>query len=507
MSISFQGSAERMHKAKSLAFSIGELTARESRRILELETGIPKTVPTAPHIPTKKQFEFLNLDCLEAFYGGAAGGGKTDALLMAALEFVDVPHYSALIVRRDFARLSLPGAIMDRAKEWLIPLGIAWNEQKKIFTFPSGAKLQFGYVDNPNDRFRYASAEFQFIGFDELTEFQLTSEDENNPYLFLFSRLRKTLDIDVPLRMRGASNPGNVGHRFVFQRFIDNPGTTDRVYIPARIEDNPALNRAEYEHSLSHLPPVTRARLMNGDWSVQEDSVIAADWLRYYTERGQNLEPLDKAGSLVFEVGLGLLRRFATVDTAGTSKQKAAEKRGKPPSWSVCGIWDYHAESNSLFLRFVWRRRVDWIGLKSGIIDVLEEWNVKRTYIENGHVGGALAVEVPAKYGPELVTTAIRGGTGQGAKLERAISTGFLSRLEKGLVYLPKYENTWRPNYEGELLSWTGQEEETADQIDISSYACRVTGGQKSGEVITLESEIGGRGGASWAMGGGKRRI
>ena len=74
-----------------------------------------------PHEPTSHQAAFLALDCLEAMYGGAAGGGKSDALLMAALEHVDKPDYAAILFRRSYTDLSLPGALMDRAAEWLRP--------------------------------------------------------------------------------------------------------------------------------------------------------------------------------------------------------------------------------------------------------------------------------------------------------------------------------------------------------------------------------------------------
>jgi hypothetical protein len=110
---------------------------------------------------------------------------------MAALQYVHVPGYAALILRRDYQRLALAGAIMDRSKAWLRNTAAVWNEQAKRWTFPSGATIEFGYIDSPDDRFRYASAEYQTICWDELTEFRLT-DDESNPYLFLFSRLRKT---------------------------------------------------------------------------------------------------------------------------------------------------------------------------------------------------------------------------------------------------------------------------------------------------------------------------
>ena len=92
-----------------------------------------------PHTPTARQAAFLEVDALEALFGGAAGGGKSDALLMGALQYVDVPGYSALILRRTTTDLALPGAIMDRDGEWLRPTGAHWNDIKKTWRFPSGA--------------------------------------------------------------------------------------------------------------------------------------------------------------------------------------------------------------------------------------------------------------------------------------------------------------------------------------------------------------------------------
>ncbi len=125
--------------------------------------------PWIPHEPTPKQAEFLLLPDREAFYGGAAGGGKSDALLMAALQYVEVPNYAAILFRRTFADLALPGALMDRSQEWLSGTEARWNERDKTWTFPSGATISFGYLEHENHKYRYQSAEFQFIGFDELT--------------------------------------------------------------------------------------------------------------------------------------------------------------------------------------------------------------------------------------------------------------------------------------------------------------------------------------------------
>jgi hypothetical protein len=179
--------------------------------------------PYIPHEPTAKQSLFLMHDHIpELLFGGAAGPGKTDGLLMAALQYVDVPEYAALLLRRTYADLALPGAIMDRSHTWLEGKDVHWSDDKKTWTFPSGATLTFGYLDGPRDHYRYQSSEFQFIGFDELSQFK------KNQYLYLHSRLRRLINSEIPIRMRAASNPGDIGHEWVKERFI-NPKPGKRI--------------------------------------------------------------------------------------------------------------------------------------------------------------------------------------------------------------------------------------------------------------------------------------
>jgi len=212
-----------------------------------------------PHMPTVKQCAFLMMDDIEVFYGGAAGGGKTDALLMAALQYVDIPHYAAILFRRTYTDLSLPGALMDRAFEWLSGTDAKWNDKAKTWRFPSGASMSFGYLETENDKFRYQSSEVQFCAFDELSQFTETQ------YRYLFSRLRRLKGHNVPLRMRSASNPGGVGHDWVKQRFL----TERRPFIPARIVDNPYLDAESYEEGLKQLDRTTYLQLRDGDWSAR----------------------------------------------------------------------------------------------------------------------------------------------------------------------------------------------------------------------------------------------
>ncbi len=150
----------------------------------------------------------------EVFFGGAAGPGKTEGLLMGALQLVEQPHYNALLLRRTFRQLNQSNSIMNRARQWLANTDAVWNETDKRFTFPSGATITFGNLDSEDDVYQYDSSEFQYIGFDELTSFS-----ERNTRI-CSRACATTKDNPVPLRMRSASNPGNRGHDWVKARFM-----------------------------------------------------------------------------------------------------------------------------------------------------------------------------------------------------------------------------------------------------------------------------------------------
>lgn len=230
-----------------------------------LKTLAPRLNQYIPNVPTFKQTAFLSLDSiLEGFYGGAASGGKSDALLTAGLGYVDVPGYAALLLRRTFRELSLPSALLDRARQWLTNTDARWVPSKMMWQFPSGSSLTFGYLQHESDVYQYDSAEFQFIGFDELTQFTETQ------YRFMFSRLRKKKGMPVPLRIRGASNPGGVGHLWVKDRLVKGADIRKhRFFIPARREDNPYVDQESYERSLEVLDEITKLQRKYGDWDAE----------------------------------------------------------------------------------------------------------------------------------------------------------------------------------------------------------------------------------------------
>ena len=221
----------------------------------------PKPPLYCPEEASITQKVFLRTNALEALFGGAAGGGKSSALLMSALQFVDVPNYSAILFRRTYADLALPGALMDRFRTWVSNYDdVHWNANSYVATFPSGARISFGYLNNQNDYLRYKGSEFQFIGMDEVTEIR------ESDYRYMFSRLRRPASGElskVPLRMRAASNPAP---NWVRQRFIVEGKDYDRIFVPSLLVDNPGIDAESYRQALSALDPVERRRLESGDW-------------------------------------------------------------------------------------------------------------------------------------------------------------------------------------------------------------------------------------------------
>lgn len=236
-------------------FLEAKLAAADARDYLKSRKAKKGFSAQTPH---PKQLEFVNLTCREALFGGAASGGKSSALLMCALKVAAGQGGSALILRRTYQELILRGALMDRAHEWLDGSDAKWDAAARRWTFPSGGTIEFGYFDNWADRMRYQSAQYNLICFDELTHFP------EEWYSFMFTRTRRGADSKIPSMIRGATNPGSIGHEWVMRRFIAETHP-DRVFIPASFRDNPHIDQKDYEGQLALAAPIVRRQMM-GEW-------------------------------------------------------------------------------------------------------------------------------------------------------------------------------------------------------------------------------------------------
>ena len=228
--------------------------------------------------PQPRQARFLARPEYEALYGGAAGGGKSWALLMWVLEPYQIKSYQGLILRKTIPELEELITVSHDLYPKIVP-GCRWNENKKVWVFPSGARVYFGSMHHPKDRIKWQGKSFSRIGFDEGTHFLY--ED----YMFMMSRNRPK-GAPIPSMMRIATNPGGIGHGWVLGRFIANrlPEQSyvskievagkiylrHKVFIPATVFDNPALlaNDPNYVAALGMLPEAMRDAMLMGDWTT-----------------------------------------------------------------------------------------------------------------------------------------------------------------------------------------------------------------------------------------------
>ena len=223
------------------------------------------------------QTEFLAAPEKDVLYGGAAGGGKSYAMLVDPLRYAHKKAHRALILRRSMPELR---ELIDKSRE-LYPQafpGAKFREVEKLWNFPSGAKIEFGFLERDADVYRYQGQAYSWIGFDEITH--LPTEFSWN---YLASRLRTT-DSSIETYLRCTANPGGVGAQWVKKRYIDSHEHNksfighdglSRKFIPARLDDNPYLAKdGRYEQMLKALPPIQRRQLLEGNWDVAEGAAF-----------------------------------------------------------------------------------------------------------------------------------------------------------------------------------------------------------------------------------------
>ena len=472
-----------------------------------LKPRFPKSITGRPYITHDlevKPLAYMSLRSREALYGGAAGGMKTETLGIDALQYVDIPGYSAILFRRKRSDHELPNCLIPRLQGWLAPhieeKTVKFNNYKLIFKTlnPDGsigkpATLTFGYCFNVNTSTQYQGAEFQYVGWDEVC--QIKAKD----YLYLLSRLRKcvcpihkkkpvekrlpsgNIEIKqvanyvkgcplcdrakiVPLKCRAAGNPGDISHQFIKDRFQikRDPKTNlfrgfdvERPFIPAYLWDNPYLDES-YEDNLKQLDEVTRKQLMEGDWNSSPDS----RYKKHKCRRWENHHGYVKHGPHIFKPEE--MRWFFTVDCATTVDTVLNEDQHDETSISLWAL-----SPDPMFLCMM-----DNYTFQAEIPEIVEEcvnrWKLFRKFRPECMIIEKNGCGVGVLQTLERRGIVVKEAWSQKDKLAEA-QVGII-KMDQGRILLPNKAD-WLEKVEGQLFIWTGDPDEPDDIIDTVSRA------------------------------------
>lgn len=263
---------------------------------------------------TPKQKKFIEAGEMEVLFGGAAGGGKSYAQIIDALLFaLQYPKSKQLILRRTYRELETS---LIRAALEIYPRELfKYNSGKHVGKFENGSVIDFSYCDKENDVYKYQSAEYDIIRFDELTHFT------EPMYVYLISRVRGTNG--YPKQIKSSTNPGGVGHSWVKARFIDvgppNEEHAGKIFLPAMVQDNVFLMESDpgYVERLKKLSEKDKQALLYGNWDIFDG--------QYFTEWNRDIHvispfeiPKHWRRYFVMDYGLDMLAGYwIALDTYG----------------------------------------------------------------------------------------------------------------------------------------------------------------------------------------------
>jgi hypothetical protein len=274
--------------------------------------------------PSHKQEKAITVpdSVLEVFYGGAAGGGKTDAGICLPLVkkckfssrlWYQHPKFKGLVLRRTIPEVKKE--LMRRCSDYYPQTGAKPNYADHVWKWPWGAELWLSGAEHEEDVRKYDTEQFNYIFFEELTSFT------EFMYIFMMSRCRPA-DEDLPSLMFSASNPGNIGHGWVRRRFVEpakeggkiirqfffnkdgsykieenpdhpnfgKPKYIQRIFIKALGSDNPHLikNDPDYLIKLEALPEAEKAAKLHGDWWTFSGQVFDSFRSKKYPDEPEN---------------------------------------------------------------------------------------------------------------------------------------------------------------------------------------------------------------------------
>lgn len=454
-----------------------------------------------PHKPTPLQLAFCCLPQTDLLAGGAAGSGKSDAVLMNALRHVRVPGYKAVIFRKTYADLAKAGALIDRAKDWLAPhletRTVRYNHQNHSFRFPSGAIVEFGYIGKKGSADTVQGAEWHSISIDEITQHTKTDA------MWCRSRLRTTKDIDVPLSFRATANPGNIGHEWVkeYWSIIPNPeydpkdgrvvqghffsknsmfigGNPDRPFIPARLIDNPYI-KENYVESLINMDPVSKAQLLDGDWAASPTSRFKRAWFKRYVRNGDYITiGMEGSPSEGRSINLKGAQLFTTVDVAASVKDGVGGEQfftaggatdSAEPCWTVLSTWGLVSDGRFkyLILLDVQRAQCEAPDIFILMKEIMKKWGVRNFVVEDNGMGRPV-VQVGRQQGIPIKPV--------WTTYDKIVNSYTAANMAKeGMIAFPdvSMKYPWLDKWENEIFTWMGFPQETSDQVDTMSTAAK----------------------------------
>jgi predicted phage terminase large subunit-like protein len=406
-----------------------------------------------------KQTQFLSSKADIVLYGGAAGGGKSYALLLEALRNIHVQGFGAVIFRRTSPQIRAEGGLWDTSATLYPQFGFRSRETQWIYT--NGNKISFSHMEYEKDRFNWQGSQIPLIGFDELTHFTKTQ------FFYLLSRNRSVCGVKPYMRATTNPDPNSWVRDFIDWwidkegfaipersgvmryfvniadeiRWSDSPERLKEKYgveaksftfIPAKLDDNKILMDSDpgYKASLLALPRIERERLLGGNWNISEaGGIFQIDWFQRYKD-------LPQGGYYA-----------QSWDTAVKDKQHN--------DYTVCTTW--YVVNNTYYLAHMLQDKLQYPQLKSAMLKLANDFNPRKILIEDKASGQSILQDL--RQSSRLPIVAIMPKTD---KLTRA---NLASRhVEAGRVYIP-YSSSWLTEFERQVFSFPSENKEDHDDI------------------------------------------
>lgn len=374
--------------------------------------------------PQPKQAVAIGCPADVVLFGGAVGGGKSEALKLKMLQHERKygKWASMLLLRASLPELS---DLQKRLMALLPRLGCTWFEQKKEWHFPSGAVLYLGYLESEKDAKRYWGKEYSLILLDEVGHYATSAAIDQ-----VASRLRSTAppEVNIHCQLYMTANPGGAGHSWLKAKFIDNrepckiwteaeTGLT-YCYIPSYLTDNKYLaSNTKYIGRVKASGPSWFVRaLLRGDWSVSVNGdIFSREW--FMDNRYKSLPPKDE-----------VLAVIQSWDMA--SKDKPENDRSACTTWAIT--------EKGVYLMHAWAGRLQFPQLLQKVKDLAERFNPALILVEDASAGIQLIQTLK-----QQSRLPIHKVTPLGKKAARAMSTSFYFESQPRRILFPAERAEW----------------------------------------------------------------